>query len=215
MDLMRLKEERWNAWTHGIGTLLSAVGLLLLVERAGVYRHAAYTVSSTVYGASFILLYISSTLLHSARSARWIERFERLDHAAIFIAMAGSYTPFLVYAFPGLPGYAMLTLVWGLALTGIGLVRWIIRRFMPWGMIYYLLLGWLIVFLIGPLQSLLPPQGLAWLLAGGILYSTGILFFVWRSLRYHHAVWHLFVLAGSGCHFITVYAYLVPAAPSH
>ncbi|AFH60288.1 PAQR family membrane homeostasis protein TrhA [Paenibacillus caseinilyticus] len=210
MDLTRLREERWNAWTHGIGAVLSAVGLVLLLQRAALFSHAAYTISSAVYGVSFTLLYLSSTLLHSARSAKWIERFERLDHAAIFIAIAGSYTPFLVYAFPGVPGYAMLSLVWTLAFTGIGLVRWIIRRFMPWGMIYYLVLGWLIVFLLGPLQDKLPPEGLAWLLAGGVLYSTGILFFVWRSLRYHHVIWHLFVLAGSGCHFITVYAFLAP-----
>lgn len=206
-----LKEERLNALSHGIGAALSAFGLVLLLQRSAIFEDFAYTVSNAIYGASFVLLFMSSTLLHCSRSQKWCERFEVLDHAAIFIAIAGSYTPFLLITLQGTLGYALLLMIWGLAFGGVRYVHLIIRRFMPWGLLYYLLLGGLLVSMIGPLRERLPFMGLAWLVIGGIFYVVGVVFFLWRSLRYHHAIWHMFVLAGSICHFIAVYDYVIPA----
>ncbi|NEW04939.1 hemolysin III family protein [Paenibacillus sp. SYP-B3998] len=210
MNSTTLNEERWNAVSHGIGVALSAVGFALLLQRSALYDDLAYTIGTAIYGSSYCFLYLSSTLLHSSRSQKWGERFEVMDHAAIFIAIAGSYTPFLLITLEGMLGYSLLLLIWGLALCGVRYVQFIIKRFMPWGLLYYVLMGGLIVSLIGPLEERLPSTGLAWLVFGALLYIIGVLFFLWRSLKYHHAIWHVFVLGGSSCHFIAVYMYVMP-----
>ncbi|NOV04632.1 PAQR family membrane homeostasis protein TrhA [Paenibacillus planticolens] len=208
---LHLKEERLNALSHGIGAALSAFGLVLLLQRAAMFGDIAYTLSNTIYGLSFCMVYLSSTLLHCSRSRKWGARFEVLDHAAIFIAIAGSYTPFLMITLQGTLGYSMLLLIWALASVGVRYIHFIIRRFIPWGLCLYLLLAGLMASLIAPLQERLPVIAIQWIVAGVILYSIGLLFFLWRKLRYHHAIWHVFVVAGSGCHFIVVYAYVMPA----
>ncbi|MCY9658684.1 hemolysin III family protein [Paenibacillus chondroitinus] len=210
-ESFRLKEERLNALSHGIGAALSAFGLVLLLQRAALFEDFAYTISNAVYGLSFCMVYLSSTLLHCSRSRKWAERFEMLDHAAIFIAIAGSYTPFLMITLQGTLGYSMLLLVWLLALGGVRYIKFIIRRFIPWGLLLYLLLAGFMASLIAPLQERLPLMAITWIVTGVILYSIGLLFFLWRKLRYHHLVWHVFVVAGSSCHFIAVYAYVMPA----
>ena len=210
-DRIALREERLNALSHGLGAALSAFGLFLLLQRSVLFEDFAYIVSNAIYGVSFCLLYLSSTLLHCSRSKKWCERFEIMDHAAIFIAIAGSYTPFLLITLQGTLGYTLLLLIWVLALGGVRYVHLIIRRFMPWGLLMYLLMGGFMVSLIGPLSELLPSAALAWLMFGVALYCIGVPFFLWKRLRYHHTIWHLFVLAGSSCHFIAVYAYVMPA----
>jgi hemolysin III len=207
-----MKEERLNAISHGIGAALSAYGLVLLLQRSVMFEDFAYTVSNAIYGLSYCLVYLSSTLLHCYTGSRkWGERFEVLDHASIFIAIAGSYTPFLMITLQGKMGYTLLLLIWALAFIGVRYVHFIIRRLMPWGLLMYLLMGGIMVSLIIPLGERLPSMALAWILFGVVLYSIGFLFFLWKRLRYHHAIWHVFVLAGSGCHFIAVYAYVMPA----
>ncbi|MCY9668083.1 hemolysin III family protein [Paenibacillus alginolyticus] len=210
-DRIAMREERLNALSHGLGAALSAFGLFLLLQRSVLFEDLAYNVSNTIYGLSFCLLYLSSTLLHCSRSKKWGQRFEVMDHAAIFIAIAGSYTPFLLITLQGTLGYTLLLLIWVLALGGVRYVHLIIKRFMPWGLLMYLLMGGFMVSLIGPLSELLPSMALVWLMFGVAFYSFGVPFFLWRRLRYHHAIWHLFVLAGSSCHFIAVYAYVMPA----
>jgi hemolysin III len=210
-DRLALREERLNAISHGLGAALSAFGLLLLLQRSVLFEDLAYIISNAIYGVSFCLLYLSSTLLHCSRSKKWCERFEVMDHSAIFIAIAGSYTPFLLITLQGTLGYTLLLLIWGLALGGVRYVHLIIRKFMPWGLLMYLLMGGFMVSLIGPLSELLPSAALAWLMSGVAFYCIGVPFFLWKRLRYHHTIWHLFVLAGSSCHFIAVYAYVMPA----
>lgn len=210
-DRIALREEQLNALSHGLGAALSAFGLFLLLQRSALFEDLAYIVSNAIYGVSFCLLYLSSTLLHCSRSKQWGERFEIMDHAAIFIAIAGSYTPFLLITLQGALGYTLLLLIWVLALGGVRYIHLIIRRFMPWGLLMYLLMGGLMVSLIGPLSELLPSMALAWLMLGVAFYCIGVPFFLWKRLRYHHTIWHLFVLAGSSCHFIAVYAYVMPA----
>ncbi|MDF2649160.1 MAG: hemolysin family channel protein [Paenibacillus sp.] len=210
-DRLALREERLNALSHGMGAALSAFGLFLLLQRSVLFEDLAYIISNAIYGVSFCLLYLSSTLLHCSRSKKWGERFEVMDHSAIFIAIAGSYTPFLLITLQGTLGYTLLLLIWGLAFGGVRYVHLIIRRFMPWGLLMYLLMGAFMVSLIGPLSELLPSMALAWLMFGVAFYCIGVPFFLWRRLKYHHVIWHLFVLAGSSCHFIAVYAYVMPA----
>lgn len=208
---LHLKEERLNALSHGIGAALSAFGLMLLLQRAAMFEDFAYTISNAIYGLSFCMVYLSSTLLHCSRSRKWGERFEMLDHAAIFIAIAGSYTPFLMITLQGTLGYSMLLLIWVLAFGGVRYIKFIIRRFIPWGLLLYLLMAGFMASLILPLQERLPLVAITWIVTGVILYSIGLLFFLWRKLRYHHLVWHVFVIAGSACHFIAVYTYVMPA----
>ncbi|MGO4276693.1 hemolysin III family protein, partial [Paenibacillus sp. TAF58] len=157
----------------GLGAALSAFGLFLLLQRSVLFENLAYIISNAVYGVSFCLLYLSSTLLHCSRSKKWGERFEVMDHAAIFIAIAGSYTPFLLITLQGTLGYTLLLLIWGLALGGVRYVHLIIRRFMPWGLLMYLLMGGFMISLIGPLSELLPDIALAWLLFGVAFYCIG------------------------------------------
>ncbi|MGG1552116.1 PAQR family membrane homeostasis protein TrhA [Paenibacillus ferrarius] len=206
-----LKEEPVNALSHGIGIGLSLWGLVLLLQRAALFEDAVYLASNAVFGVSFCLLYAASTLLHSARSPKWSERFERLDHAAIFIAIAGTYTPFLLIAWQGRLATELLTAIWLLALGGVLFVRRVIDRFLPWGLLLYLTMGCIMFGVIVPLFHRLPGAGFQMLLYGSLSYLAGVPFFLWRRLRYHHAIWHLFVLSGSICHFIAVYGYVMPA----
>lgn len=208
---VHLREERLNAISHGIGAALSAFGLVLLLQRAVIFEDFAYTFSCAVYGVSFCLVFLSSTFLHCSRSPKWCQRFEVMDHAAIFIAIAGSYTPFLMITLEGNLGYSLLLLIWALALCAVRCIRFIIRRFIPWGLLTYLVMAGFMGAFIIPLQARLPGEAIVWVLAGVLMYIVGLLFFLWRRLRYHHAIWHMFVLAGSGSHFIAVYSYVMPA----
>ncbi|UKS28808.1 hemolysin III family protein [Paenibacillus sp. HWE-109] len=210
-DRLHLKEERWNAISHGIGMVLSIFGLVMLLQRSSLFEDLTYTISNLIYGASYCLVYLSSTLLHASRSRKWGERFERLDHAAIFIAIAGSYTPFLLITLPGWIGYSLLGLIWVLAIGGVRYVKFIIHRFLPWGLCFYLMMGAFMISLIAPLYERLPAAAVVWILLGVSSYLIGLVFFLWRQLRYHHTIWHLFVLGGSSCHFIAVYAYVMPS----
>ncbi|NQX70279.1 hemolysin III family protein [Paenibacillus alba] len=208
---LHLREERLNAISHGIGVILSVMGLVLLLQRAAMFQDWTYTISNFIYGTSYCLVYLSSTLLHSSRSRKWSERFEKLDHASIFIAIAGSYTPFLLITLPGFTGYTLLVVIWALALAGVRYVSFIIKRFMPWGLIFYMVMGGFMMSLILPLYHRLPMIAVIWIVLGVIAYLVGLMFFLWRNLKYHHTIWHLFVLAGSSCHFIAVYGYVMPS----
>ncbi|OAS19037.1 PAQR family membrane homeostasis protein TrhA [Paenibacillus oryzisoli] len=210
-DQLARKEERLNAVSHGIGVCLSIYGLILLMQRSVLFDDWLYTASNVVFGVSFCLLYVSSTLLHAVRSPKWGKRFEMLDHAAIFIAMAGSYTPFLLITWHSRVAIELLIVIWALAFGGVRYVHVIIGRFMPWGLLMYLGMGAFMILFIIPLYVRLPYAAFIWLEVGLISYIGGVPFFLWRKLRYHHTIWHIFVLAGSTCHFIAVYSYVMPA----
>jgi hemolysin III len=201
-----------NWLTHGIGLLLSVAALTLLVIFSSVRGDAWHVVSFTVFGLTLLILYAASTLYHSWRSARATRWLQRLDHAAIFLLIAGTYTPFLLTSLRGPWGWSLLGVIWGLCGAGAVFQMLFGPRMKLVSLTAYLFLGWLIVIALGPLLAAVPAGGLWLLLAGGLCYTVGAIFYRWHALRYHHAYWHLFVLAGSACHFLSVLLFLTPPA---
>ena len=201
-------EEKLNALTHGFGTVLAIAGLVVLLMSSRLHDDIWHLVSSSIYGTSLVLLFLASTLYHSFRNERIKYIFKILDHTAIYLLIAGTYTPFALVLFRGSLGWTVFGVVWGLALIGAVFKIFFVRRFKTLSTVCYLIMGWLIVIFIKPLIAALPPGGLYWLIGGGLFYTVGALFYVYRRLPYNHTIWHLFVLAGSGAHFITVYCYI-------
>lgn len=197
-------EEIANSLTHGVGLVLSVAGLTVLVTFAALRGDAWTVVGCAVFGTSLILLYTTSTLYHALQSPRRKALLRVLDHAAIFLLIAGSYTPFTLVSLRGPWGWSMFGVVWGLAVTGIVLKLFFTGRFRVLSTLIYLFMGWIVLIAIRPLVAALPRPSLALLFAGGAAYSAGTVFYLWKRLPYHHAVWHLFVLAGSVCHFFAV-----------
>jgi len=190
-------EEVVNAVTHAVGVGLGIAGLALLVTLAATRGDPWRVVSFSVYGATLILLYLASTLYHGVLSPRWKEIFHRLDHAAIFLLIAGTYTPFTLVTLRGPWGWALFGVIWGLAILGLVLKLVFLGRWRLGSVAIYILMGWIIMVAVGPLLDRLPAAGLAWLAIGGVCYTGGVAFYAWKSLPYGHALWHLFVLAGT------------------
>jgi hemolysin III len=207
-----LGEEITHAVTHGLGLLLSIGGLAILVAAASVRGDAWHVVGCAVFGTTLVLLYAASTLYHGIHSRRAKRVLRQLDYAAIFLLIAGTYTPFTLVSLRGGWGWTLLALVWGLALLGIALQVTIPSRARRLSVPIYLAMGWLVVIAIEPLVRSVHPQGLLLLFLGGLAYTLGVVFFAWRRLPYNHAVWHVFVLAGSACHFSCVLGYVIPSA---
>jgi len=203
-----LGEEIANSTIHGFGAVLSALGLALLIIRAARIGDPWCMVSFTIFGATMVLLYVSSTLYHAMIPPRARKVFKILDHAAIYLLIAGSYTPFLLVSLRGPWGWSLIGIVWGLAIAGVLFKVFYAGRYKLVSTLIYLGLGWLCVVAIKPLLSQVPAGGLIWMLAGGLAYSGGTVFYLWRGMKYHHAVWHIFVLIGTTCHFWAVYQYV-------
>ena len=205
-------EEIAHAVTHGLGMLGSIVGLVVLVV-LGVQRGGVRLVAGvTVFGAAMVALYSASTLYHALTAKRAKSVFQLLDHSAIYLLIAGTYTPFLLVAMGGVWGWSLLGVVWALAVVGI-LYEAVWRR--PWrklSLALYLLLGWLIVVAAKPLAAALPREALLLLGGGGVAYTGGAVFYAWRAFPFHHAVWHVCVLAGTACHYACVLLYVIPPA---
>ena len=204
-----LGEEIANSITHGMGAALSLVALPFLVM-AGLPHGAGVVTGNIVFGASLFLLYISSTIYHSLARNRAKRVFRIIDHSAIYVLIAGTYTPFMLGVLRGPWGWSLLAVVWGLAALGVGLTSAVGVKYPKMSVVVYILMGWLIVVAVKPLITHLPPAGLAWLAAGGLAYTGGTAFYGWKRLRYQHTVWHLFVLTGSICHFVAVLRYAAP-----
>ena len=207
-------EEIANAVTHGVGALLSIAGLAVLVSYAALYGDAWHVVSSSIFGATLVLLYAASTVYHSVWHLQTKKILQRLDHSAIFLLIAGTYTPFALVNMRGPWGWTLFGAVWFLALLGIALQLFPRRRNERLSHILYQGMGWIAVAAIKPFVAGVETGGLILLLIGGLFYSLGVIFYVWRQLSYHHAIWHGFVLAGSTFHFFAVLFYVVPEAPS-
>ncbi|HSS52490.1 MAG TPA: hemolysin III family protein, partial [Thermoanaerobaculia bacterium] len=204
-----LREEIAHSATHGLGILLSIAGLIAMVvvsERSGDVRHV---VASIVYGVTLILLYLASTLYHGISSPNAKRVLKVLDHSAIYLLIAGTYTPFTLISLRGGWGWTLFGLVWGMALLGITLKVAAIGRFQWLSIALYLGMGWLVVVALRPLIEAVSPAGVRLLFFGGVSYTLGVLFYKWRRLPYHHAVWHLFVLAGSVFHYFAVLLYVL------
>ncbi|OEH85994.1 hemolysin D [Desulfuribacillus stibiiarsenatis] len=205
-----LREEIANAITHGIGIVFSIAALVLMVVFSSLYGDVWHIVSVSIYGASLVLLYTFSTLLHSFQYKPVKNIFEYLDHAAIYLLIAGTYTPFLMVTLRGTLGWTLLAVIWVLAIAGIIFKMIFVKRFIVLSTLLYIILGWMIVVAIRPLYENLATGGLVWLVLGGLLYTFGTIFFIWRRIPFHHAIWHVFVLGGSVAHFIAVLFYVIP-----
>ncbi|WP_391117826.1 PAQR family membrane homeostasis protein TrhA [Psychrobacillus sp. L3] len=198
------REEIANAIIHGIGALLSVTALVILIVSSVTRGTVWHVVSFTLFGTTMLLLYISSTLVHGLPAGRAKDLFEIMDHSSIYFFIAGTYTPFLFLAVKGTLGWTLFGIVWGLAIAGTVFKAYFVKRFLHTSTLLYVLMGWLIVFAWSPLVMNLSTQGLVLLAVGGVLYTVGAIFYVWRGFTYHHAVWHIFVLAASVLHFFAV-----------
>jgi hemolysin III len=203
-------EEIANWLSHGLGLLLSIAGLTILIISASLHGDAWYVVSFTVFGLALLLLYSASTVYHAVRHARIKSLFLRLDHAAIFLLIAGTYTPFLLISLRGPWGWSLFGVIWGICGAGAVFKLFFGARYPLISTLAYLFAGWLVVIAVKPLLANVPHDGLWLLLAGGLCYTVGVIFYLWRKLRFHHAVWHTFVLGGSTCHFLAVLLFLLP-----
>ena len=201
---LTLKEEIFNSITHGIGTILSIAALVTLVILAVMKGDAWHVVSFTIYGSTLILLYLSSTLYHSFTNEKIKNLFARFDHAAIFLLIAGTYTPFLLTVLRGTLGWTLFGIIWGVAIAGVVIRSIYLTRFRKLMVALYLAMGWMFVVAVGPMIKNLPLTSIIFLFLGGIFYSVGVVFYMWRNLKYGHGIWHLFVLAGSIMHFFAV-----------
>lgn len=204
------REEIANTLTHGLGVVLAIVGFCVLVTVAARQGDVWRVVCFTIYGATLVLLYLTSTLYHHLRHPirkRWLRV---LDHASIYLLIAGTYTPFMLINMRGPWGWTIFGVVWGLALIGVVMKLFYTGRLRIVSMLLYLGMGWLIVVALKPMVEAIPAGGIAWLLAGGLAYTGGVFFYLWRDLPYHHAIWHLFVLGGSILHFCAVWFYALP-----
>ncbi len=201
-------EEIANAVSHGMALLLALAALPVLVVRAAGEGSAADIVAASLYGASMILLYGVSTLYHALPAGRGKAWFQRLDHAAIYVFIAGSYMPFLLGALRGGWGWSLFGVVWGAAVLGVVAKLFSLLQHPVWSTALYLAMGWVALVAVVPGLERLAPAGLAWLVAGGLAYSAGAVVFMFDNrVRYAHCVWHLFVVAGSACHFVAALEY--------
>jgi len=205
-------EEIANSITHGVGLGLAVAGLAVLVVFTSLRADAWAVVSCSIYGTTLVLNYLASTLYHSAKPTGAKPFMRVLDHSAIFLLIAGTYTPFTLISLRGPWGWSLFGTVWGIALVGILFKTFFIGRFAILSGLAYLAMGWIVIVAVKPLLTAVPKWGLIWLLAGGLAYSSGMLFFAFdKKVRYFHAIWHIFVLAGSVFHFFSVFVVAVPS----
>lgn len=203
-------EERINISSHALGLIFSLVALVLLVEQAISHGNNLHLVSFCIFGASLISLYAASTLYHSSRDPVLRNRLRIIDHASIYVLIAGTYTPFSLITLGDKTGWIIFSVSWAMALIGIVLKLFFTGRFTFVSTAMYIFMGWIILFALEPLANSLPANGLTWLVAGGIAYTLGAILYSIKRIRLNHAIFHLFVLSGSFCHFIAVYYYVLP-----
>ena len=206
-----LREEVANSITHGIGAVLSIAGLVILIAYSTSRGDAWHIVSCTIYGITLILLYTASTLYHSIPVPGIKGLLRAFDHSAIYLLIAGTYTPFMLVNLRGPWGWSLFGTIWGIALLGIILKTTAFGRLPGVSLGFYLTMGWIIVIAIKPLWAVLDTGGMELLVLGGFAYTAGVIFYVWEKLPYSHAIWHLFVLAGSAFHFFAILFYVIPS----
>ena len=203
-------EEFANTITHGFGLALSVVGFAILVVLASLHGDAWLIVSSVVYGLSLVILYTASTFYHGAVSPKLKQNLQIVDHCCIYLLIAGSYTPFGFVILGGAMGQSLLVLIWTFAAAGILMKVFFHNRFPIASVVSYIIMGWLGIFAIQPLFHVLGIMPVVLAVAGGIAYSLGVIFFAWHKLPHNHAIFHVFVLAGSIIHYLAVVIYVVP-----
>ncbi|MCL9684683.1 PAQR family membrane homeostasis protein TrhA [Legionella maioricensis] len=202
-------EEIGNATTHALGVLLSLIAITLFIVFAMNQEDALKLISSLVFGSTLLLMYASSTLYHSFKDPKLKHLFRIVDHASIYLLIAGSYTPFMLVTLKGGWGWTMFILVWSLALAGVVFKIFFVHKFELLSTAIYLLMGWMCLVVVKPIYELLPLGGLECVVAGGLCYTIGVIFYAWERLKFSHLLWHLFVLAGSVFHFFAVLLYVI------
>jgi hemolysin III len=201
--------ERFNGYTALAGAILALTGGSFLVVMAAQKADPWRIVSFAVYGASLFALYLISTLYHGMRGGRAKDVFRKLDHCSIYLLIAGTYTPFTLVTLNGPWGWSLFGAIWALAALGIVQECWLARGARMASLVIYVLMGWLAVVALVPLFAALGPAGMAWVVGGGVLYTAGIVFYLYdERIRHFHGIWHLFVLAGSAAHFIAIVAFV-------
>ena len=203
-------EELLNRCTHGIGALISLIGVFALISLAAGEHDSYRIVSACVYGGAMVTFYCLSTAYHSVRKPYVRYVFRILDHSSIYLMIAGSYTPFALVTLRGPWGWSLFGTVWGLGVVGAVSKIFTTHRLRFIGPLLYIALGWIVVIALKPLSAALAANGLLLLFAGGVAYTVGVVFYLWDSLPYNHAIWHLFVLTGSACHFCAIFYYVTP-----
>ncbi|MEM1056788.1 MAG: hemolysin III family protein [Bacteroidota bacterium] len=211
LDTQRPFEELINALTHGLGAVASAAGGAVLITLAAVWGDAWHVVGASVFVGSLVLLYTASTLYHAIPFARAKEKLKVFDHCAIYVLIAGTYTPFTLVGLRGAWGWTLLITVWSLAAAGIVFKLFYTGRFNVLSTLLYIAMGWLVVIAIKPMIAALPASTLGWLVGGGLAYTAGTVFYLSKRIPYAHAIWHVFVLAGSVCHFAAVLTQVIAA----
>lgn len=203
-------EEIANTLTHGVGLVGSLAALALLVWQAAEHGDFWHVTSCAIFGATLVILYFASTLYHGVRDPYLKQLCRVFDHSAIYLLIAGSYAPFTLVTLREHAGWLLFGVVWGIAFLGILLKLRKQNRRRDAGLVLYLIMGWMAVFAIGPLLDLIPLAGIIWLIAGGLTYTVGIIFYALDGKKFFHAVWHMFVMGGSFCHVMAVMFYVIP-----
>ncbi len=204
-------EELVNVISHAVGLVLGIAAFVLLVLRAADYGDAWHVASFAVFGGSLVVLYTASTIYHSSRDAIRRARLRTFDHAAIYVLIAGTYTPFTLITLEGPIGWTLFGVTWGMAAVGITLKLYFTGRYDLLSTLMYLFMGWVMMFAVQPLVEAFSADGMVWLIAGGIAYTLGAICYSIRRIPFGHAIFHLFVLGGSACHFVAVYFFVLPA----
>ena len=201
-------EEKLNIWSHAFGIFLSIIALVLLIIKAVQQDNIWMMISFPIFGVSLILLYLASTLYHASKEPQKRFKLKVFDHAAIYVLIAGSYTPFTLVSLNGETGWLIFSMVWVMAFTGIILKLFLTGRFKVVSTAMYVLMGWLIVFYFQDLTASLHEKGVFYLILGGVLYTIGAILYSIKKIKFNHAIFHFFVLAGSFCHFLSIYLYI-------
>ncbi|MGE0087365.1 MAG: hemolysin III family protein [Desulfococcaceae bacterium] len=203
-------EENINIISHAAGFILSIIASVFLLIHANLHGNIWHIVSFGIFGASLMILYAASAFYHSAKMSKLRKKLNIVDHASIYVLIAGTYTPFTLVTLKGMIGWVIFGISWGMALTGIILKLFFTGKFDLISTIMYVLMGWIIIFAIKPLAQNLPSEGVFWLFAGGISYTIGAVLYSIDKIKFNHAIFHIFVLMGSFCHFMSVFFYVLP-----
>ena len=205
-----VKEELGNTITHSIGIFLSIIGSFIIIINACIYNGSLlYILSSIIFSSSLLLMYSASTFYHFIKNKKLKILFQKLDHCAIYILIAGSYTPFTLITLNNDSGIYLFIFIWGLALIGILIETYSLKNSFYYSMILYIAMGWSVLIFFQPLYNTLNINGLFLLILGGLFYTFGIIFFVWQKIPYNHMIWHIFVLAGSISHYLAILNYVM------
>ncbi len=202
-------EEKINVISHAVGFFLSLIALGFLVVRASISGNVLHVVSFTIFGVSLMVLYAASSLYHNAKQPEVRKRLKIFDHASIYVLIAGTYTPFTLVTLQGSTGWIIFGVSWGIALVGITLKLFFTGRYSIASTVMYVLMGWVIIFAIKPLVHNLSADGLFWLFLGGVAYTVGAVLYSIKKIKFNHAIFHLLVLIGSFCHFVSIYFYVL------